>query len=108
MSPRPGSSPSGELRRGYRRPLRRDRALWVALGLSAVMVVLEYALSSPSTPMGWVAFALIAAALAALVVTLVGIAVGVVRGFADGWRSKRSRHVVPHSGGDAAPPAAGG
>jgi hypothetical protein len=79
------------LRRGYRRPVRRDRALWVALGLTVVAVVIEFALAGPSTPLGWLAFGLIAAALAVLIVSLVGVAVGVFRGFGDGWRANRSK-----------------
>ena len=88
MSPR--QAKTDELWRGYRRPVRRDRALWVALVVVVIVVVVEYALSSPTTPLGWVAFGLIAVALAVLIVSLVGVAVGVFRGFADGWRSNRS------------------
>lgn len=75
------------LRRGFRHPVRSDRAFWVALALAAVAVVIEFALSSPDTALGWFAFALIAVAVTVLIVTLVGIAVGTVRGFTDGWRS---------------------
>jgi hypothetical protein len=92
---------SDELWRGYRRPLRRDRALWIALGVAAVAVVIEFALSSPSTPLGWLAFALIALAVVALIVTLNGILVGVFRGFADGWRANRAKPAVPRPTGAA-------
>ena len=66
----------------------RDRAFWVAVGLSAVvMVVIEFALSDAEHACwaGWPS-ALIALALVVLVVSLVGVAAGVIRGFADGWR----------------------
>jgi hypothetical protein len=89
MSPR--RPRTDELWRGYRRPVRSDRALWVAIGLTAIVVIIEFALSSPTTPLGWVAFGLIALALAVLVVSLVGVAAGVFRGFSDGWRSNRSK-----------------
>jgi hypothetical protein len=88
VSPRSRRSP-GELRRGYRHPIRRDRALWVALGLSAGAIVIEFALARPDTLLGWVAFAILAAALAAMIITLTGVAVGTLRGFSDGWRSAR-------------------
>jgi hypothetical protein len=98
MSPRRRTTTPGELWRGYRRPLRRDRALWLALGLCLAAVVIEFALSEPTTPLGWLAFGLIAVALVVLIVSLTGVFVGVFRGFADGWRSNRNR--------DAAAPAA--
>ncbi len=82
------SRPTGELRRGYRHPIRKDRVLWFALGLTAVFVVIELALASPSTPLGWLAFGLLAAALAFLVITLTGIFAGTIRGFVDGWRAR--------------------
>jgi hypothetical protein len=77
----------GELRRGYRHPVRRDRAFWAAVGISAAVIVVEFALASPSTPLGWVAFGILAAALAAMIITLAGVFVGTVRGFSDGWRA---------------------
>jgi len=79
---------TGELRRGYRHPIRKDRVLWFALGLTAILVVVEFALASPSTPLGWLAFGLLAAALAFLVITLTGIFAGTIRGFVDGWRAR--------------------
>ena len=85
---------SDELWRGYRRPLRRDRALWIGLGVAAMAVVIEFALARPSTPLGWAAFTLIALAVVALIVTLNGILVGVFRGFADGWRANRAKPAV--------------
>jgi len=69
--------------------------MWVAVALVVVAVVIEFVLAGPSTPLGWVAFGLIAVALVVLIVSLVGVAVGVIRGFADGWRSNRSRSVQP-------------
>ncbi len=93
MSPR--RTQTDELWRGYRRPVRSDRAFWLAMALTLAAVVIEFALSSPSTPLGWVAFGLIALALAVLVVSLVGVAAGVFRGFSDGWRSSRSKAAAP-------------
>ena len=92
-----GRAKTEDLWRGYRRPVRSDRALWVAVGLVVVMVVIEFGLSSPSTPLGWLAFGLIALALAVLVVSLVGVAAGVFRGFADGWRSNHSKSTSDRS-----------
>ncbi len=94
MSPRSRRSP-GELRRGYRHPVRRDRALWVAVGLSAGAIIIEFALARPDSALGWVAFALLAVALAAMIITLTGVAVGTLRGFADGWRSPRPSPAAP-------------
>jgi hypothetical protein len=75
--------------RGFRRPVRRDRAFWFAIGLSVAVIGLEIGIAAAAGALNWVALALFGALLVIAVFTVVGVVAGTIRGFGEGWRGGR-------------------
>ncbi len=90
-STRHAGAREGELWRGFRRPIRRDRVFWLAVILSVVAIGLEIGIAAAADALNWGALALFGVLLFIAVFTVVGVVAGTIRGFGEGWRGGRRR-----------------
>jgi hypothetical protein len=72
--------------RGFRRPVRKDKAFWVAIVLCIAAVVAETALSAAVVDVNPIALLAVALLVAVVVFSLAGAITGMIRGFSEGFR----------------------
>ena len=77
----------GQLWHGYRRPIVRDGAFWLALVLTVVALAAQNAWSGLDDGLAWGLFAADVVVTALITFALLGVLAGTVRGFGEGWRS---------------------
>ncbi len=80
-------SKKGQLWRGYRRPILRDGAFWLAALVTVVALAAQNAWSGVDGGAQWAL--LIADVVVTTLITfaLIGVLAGTLRGFGEGWRS---------------------
>jgi hypothetical protein len=80
------SSSTKKLWRGFRRPVRNDKAFWVAIGLCLAAVAAEVALSAAVVDVNPIASVAVALLVVVVVFSVVGAITGMIRGFSEGFR----------------------
>ena len=91
--------------RGFRRPVRRDRAFWLAIGVSVLAVAAETALAATVVDVNPIASVVVALLVFVVVFSIAGAIVGAVRGFGEGWRDRTPSASTPEP--DPEPPTTG-
>jgi hypothetical protein len=72
--------------RGFRRPILRDRAFWIAVALSIVVVLIEGGLATAAGIGNWFAVGVVAAFVVVAVFSVVGAIAGSYRGLRVGLK----------------------
>ena len=90
----------GQLWHGYRRPILRDGAFWLAVIIAVVALAAQNAFSGVDSTTAWVLLG--ADVLLTVVVTfaLVAVLAGTARGFGEGWRSAEPLRPKPKPAAD--------
>jgi hypothetical protein len=104
MSRAKASRTDHTLWRGFRRPVRKDKAFWVAIVLSVLAVAAETALSAAVVDVNPIASVAVALLVAVVVISIVGAITGMIRGFSEGFRHAPA--TPPTEPAPAADPAA--
>jgi len=84
--------------RGFRRPVRKDKVFWVAIGLCLVAVAAETALSAAVVDVNPIASVAVALLVAVVVFSVVGAIAGSIRGFHEGFRRDASERDASEAG----------
>jgi hypothetical protein len=81
--------------RGFRRPVRKDKAFWVAIALCVLAVAAETAMTESIADVNPIALAVVAILVVVVVFSVVGAIVGMFRGFGEGFRQPPTAPTEP-------------
>ena len=95
MARRARGSKKGQLWHGYRRPILRDGAFWVAALVTVVALAAQNAWSGVDSGARWALLGADVIVTALISFALVGVLAGTVRGFGEGWRSAGRPDATP-------------
>lgn len=88
MAVRKRGSNKGELWHGYRRPILRDGAFWLAAVITFVALAAQNVFSGGHRDTTrWVLLGVAVAVTIVITFAVVGVLAGTVRGFGEGWRA---------------------
>jgi hypothetical protein len=89
--------------RGFRRPIWRDRAFWVAVAVSIVAVMVEGGLATAAGIGAWWAVGLVAVFVVIAVFSIVGSVAGSWRGLRTGLRERPEPKATTRTSDDVPP-----